>query len=88
MDADGTIEIILSPDEHPQPWIRLEPDAVCAITRDYLIEPDTGRRMEWRIECLDGDDEPLLTDDGSGGQVPCRPHLDRGPGEDHAAAPR
>ena len=24
-----------------QPWIKLEPDAVCAITRDYLIEPDT-----------------------------------------------
>ena len=54
MDADGTAEIILSPNEHPQPWIKLEPDAVCAITRDYLIEPDTSRRMEWHIECLDG----------------------------------
>jgi hypothetical protein len=64
MVDDGTVEIILSPNEHPQPWIKLEPDAVCAITRDYLTEPDTGRRMEWQIECLDGDDEPLLTDDG------------------------
>ena len=64
MDAEGTVEIILSPDEHPQPSIKLEPDAVCAITRDYLVEPDTSRRMEWQIECLDGDDEPLLTDEG------------------------
>jgi hypothetical protein len=61
---NGDIEIVLSPDEHPQPWIKLDPDAVCAITRDYLIEPDTSRRMEWSIECLDGADEPLLSDDG------------------------
>jgi hypothetical protein len=64
MDADGTVEIILSPNEHPQPSIKLEPDAVCAITRDYLVEPDTSRRMEWKIECLDGDNDPLLTDEG------------------------
>jgi hypothetical protein len=61
---DGDMEITLSPHEHPQPWIKLEPDAVCAITRDYLIEPDTSRRMEWQIECLDGGNEPLLSDDG------------------------
>ncbi len=61
---DGDVEIILSPNEHPQPWIKLEPDAVCAITRDYLVEPDTSRRMEWKIECLDGSHEPLLTDEG------------------------
>ncbi|MGZ6980010.1 MAG: DUF1214 domain-containing protein, partial [Acidimicrobiia bacterium] len=61
-DPDDIVEIMLSPREHPQPWIKLDPDAVCAITRDYLIEPTVGRRMEWRIECLDGGDEPLLTD--------------------------
>jgi hypothetical protein len=64
MDDEGEVEIILSPDEHPQPAIKLDPDAVCAITRDYLIEPGTSRRMEWKIECLDGDHEPLLTDEG------------------------
>jgi hypothetical protein len=68
MDADGTIEITLSPDEHPQPWIKLDHDAVCAITRDYLVEPDTSRRMEWQIECLDGDSDPLLTDEGLAGK--------------------
>ncbi len=34
----------------PRVWLQLEPDAVAAITRDYLAEPDTGRRMEWRIQ--------------------------------------
>jgi hypothetical protein len=61
---DGTVEFILSPEEHTAtPWIRLEPDAVCAITRDYLDDPARGRRMEWHIECLDPDpDGWRLTD--------------------------
>lgn len=50
---DGAFEMILSPREHPGNWIRLEPDAVCAITRDYLNDPGRGRRVEWSIECLD-----------------------------------
>lgn len=54
---DGRFELTLSPHERPSDhagaWLRLEPDAVCAITRDYLIDPTTGRRVEWHIECLD-----------------------------------
>jgi hypothetical protein len=50
---DGTFEITLSPDEQPGAWIRLEPDAVCALTRDYLADPATGRRAEWSIEAVD-----------------------------------
>jgi hypothetical protein len=50
---DGAFELIISPDPHPAPWLRLEPDAVCAITRDYLVDPDNGRRAEWHIEALD-----------------------------------
>ena len=52
---DGSFEIVLSP-EPPGPthrgaaWITLEPDAVCAITRDYLVDPTNGRRVQWRIE--------------------------------------
>ena len=46
----------------PDADLRLEPDAVAAITRDYLLDPTLGRRMEWSIECLDGADEPVLTD--------------------------
>ncbi|HEY5156078.1 MAG TPA: DUF1214 domain-containing protein [Acidimicrobiales bacterium] len=62
---DGFVEFILSPEEHTAtPWVKLEPDAVCAITRDYLDEPTTGRRMEWHIECLDPDPEGWrLTDE-------------------------
>ena len=50
--ADGRFEITLSPHPHPGAWIRLEPDAVAAITRDYVIDAD-ARRVEWVIECLD-----------------------------------
>lgn len=50
---DGTFEIVLSPDEHEGVWIKLEPDAVAAITRDYLVDPVDGRRAEWHIEADD-----------------------------------
>lgn len=53
---DGSFEMILSATPHDGAWIELQPDAVCAITRDYLEDPSTGRRMTWAIECLDGDD--------------------------------
>jgi len=54
--ADGHIEIVLSPADPGDgtPWVRLEPDSVCAITRDYLQEPTTQRRAQWSVECLDG----------------------------------
>ena len=51
--GDGTFEIVLSPEPHDGVWLKLEPDAVCAITRDYLADPTTGRRMEWGIEAVD-----------------------------------
>jgi hypothetical protein len=52
---DGAFELVLSPDDpgSESTWIKLEPDAVCAITRDYLIDPVRGRRMSWHIESLD-----------------------------------
>src|SRR5712691_7038164 len=36
---DGTFELVLSPEPHDGTWLKLEPDAVCAITRDYLDDP-------------------------------------------------
>ena len=56
---DGTIRIVLSPDEPDEPGvahIRLEPDAVAAITRDYLEDPVHGRRAVWHIEADDPPD--------------------------------
>jgi Protein of unknown function (DUF1214) len=54
--ADGSIHTVISPSEPTEPgvaWIRLEPDAVAAITRDYLDDPMTGRRAAWHIEADD-----------------------------------
>jgi hypothetical protein len=53
---DGTMQIVLSrsePADSDVAWIRLEPDAVAAITRDYLNDPVTGRRATWHIEADD-----------------------------------
>jgi hypothetical protein len=50
---DGTFSMVLSAQPHRGPWLKLEPDAVCAITRDYLVDPIAGRRAEWRIESSD-----------------------------------
>lgn len=50
---DGSFEIVLSPEPHAGPWIMLADDAVCAITRDYLVDPVKGRRVEWTITADD-----------------------------------
>lgn len=50
---DGTFELWLSPEPHDGVWIPLADDAVCAITRDYLADPTSGRRVEWHIEAVD-----------------------------------
>lgn len=42
-DEDGGFEFILE----------TAPDAVCAITRDYVVDPTRDRRTEFRIEALD-----------------------------------
>ncbi len=70
-DRAEEFELWLSPDDpgtdergRARTWLRLEPDAVCAITRDYLAEPEVGRRMEWRIELV-GDAGPWAPTDES-----------------------
>jgi hypothetical protein len=50
---DGTFSIVLSAEPHDGAWIELAPDAVCAITRDYLADPVRGRRAQWHIESVD-----------------------------------
>ncbi len=57
---DGSIRIVASPQRPSEPnvaWIKLEPDAVAALTRDYLEDPDTGQRAKWHIEA---DDPPNI----------------------------
>lgn len=43
-DADGNFSFMLS---------GLDPDAVVALTRDYLDNPETDRRTTWTIEAID-----------------------------------
>lgn len=74
VDDDGGFEIWLSPND-PAPedpgaaaaadatWVRLEPDAVCAVTRDYLPEPTRMRRMTWQIERIDPPEGWSMTDE-------------------------
>jgi len=65
---DGRIHIVLSPAQPDGPlgpgtaWIRLEPDAVAAITRDYLDDPVRGRRAQWHIEADDPPETSRETD--------------------------
>ena len=52
----GTFRVVLSPDppsEAGVSWIKLEPDSVVAITRDYLEDPVGGVRARWHIEAED-----------------------------------
>ncbi|MGE2735845.1 DUF1214 domain-containing protein [Mycolicibacterium vaccae] len=52
-DADGNFEFFLSPDPQPGAWLKLDPDAVVALTRDYVVDPGTDRRPHWSIEAVD-----------------------------------
>ncbi|OBJ33966.1 DUF1214 domain-containing protein [Mycolicibacter heraklionensis] len=52
-DADGNFEFIISAQEQQGNWLKLEPDAVFILTRDYLTDPGTDRRVQWKIEALD-----------------------------------
>jgi hypothetical protein len=62
---DGSIHIVLSPDkpaDRDVSWIRLEPDAVAMVTRDYLDDPSRGARATWSIESRDPPDTYRQTD--------------------------
>lgn len=60
-DPDGNFELTLSPDPQPGTWLKLDPDAVIALTRDYLDNPGTDRRAVWSIEAVDR--QPRRRDD-------------------------
>jgi len=57
-ESDGAIVISVSPTEQPKNWIKLDPDAVALVTRDYLVDPVHGRQAQWTIECLDAPTAP------------------------------
>ncbi|MBI3689367.1 MAG: DUF1214 domain-containing protein [Mycolicibacterium aromaticivorans] len=59
---DGRFEAILSPDPHAGNWMKLDADAVCLVTRDYLIDPFGGTQATWHIEAAEPALPPRLTD--------------------------
>jgi hypothetical protein len=65
---DGTFSFVIGPQrpaDHDGVFIELSPDAGCAFTRDYQVDPLTGRRVTWSIEALDPPDPLRRTDAGT-----------------------
>ena len=60
--SDGTFELWLSPEQQDGPTILLSPDAVAALTRDYLDDPEQGRRATWSIHAVEPVEKQPLTD--------------------------
>jgi hypothetical protein len=66
--SDGTFELILSPDERPGNWIRLDPDARIVLVRSYFLEPtsirnDPSGHVELAIEPVaDAGPAPVMDD--------------------------
>ncbi|AEF35412.1 conserved hypothetical protein [Mycolicibacter sinensis] len=52
-DTHGDFEFVISATEQQGNWLKLEPDAVFILTRDYCTQPGTDRRAQWKIEALD-----------------------------------
>jgi hypothetical protein len=70
VQPDGTFEIVLSPDEHPGNWIRLDPDARMVIVRNYYlrersVQTDADVAVRLGIEPLDDPGPPPPLDDAT-----------------------
>jgi hypothetical protein len=62
INEDNSFEVVLSPNEHPGNWMKLEPDAECVVTRDYMVDPVNGKKASWQIEAMDPAPPPRLND--------------------------
>jgi len=61
--GDGSFEVVLSAEPRPGNWMKLEPDAVALVTRDYLIDPKQGRQCRWEISTDDPPRAPAVASD-------------------------
>lgn len=67
-DADGRFELVIGPrrpEGYDGVFVELAPDAAVGLTRDYQVDPLTGRRVTWEIEPLDEPDSVRHTDAGT-----------------------
>lgn len=70
-DADGRFELVLGPrrpEGYDGVFVELAKDAAVALTRDYQVDPVTGRRVVWEIEPLD-EPAPIAHTDASTAQA-------------------
>ena len=70
VDAQGRFSFVMGPVRPPGydgDFLELKPDASVAFTRDYQVDPLTGQRVTWQIECLD-DPGPLRRTDAETAQ--------------------
>jgi hypothetical protein len=52
---DGSFEVVLSEDEQPGNWIRLEPDARSVVVRQYFLDRSSEEPASYDIVCEGGD---------------------------------
>jgi hypothetical protein len=60
--ADGSFEVVLSSEEQPGNWMKLEDDAIALVTRDYLDDPVNGVQCAWEIRTDDPAPPPRSSD--------------------------
>lgn len=66
--ADGSFEVVLAaarPTGNAGHWVRLDPDAVCVISREYFTDPRGGRPGRFEIEALAPAPAPPPLDDAT-----------------------
>ncbi len=65
---DGRFALLLAPSRPAGvagDWLRIDPDAVCVIARQYFADPRAGRPARFAIEALDPVPSPPPLDDAS-----------------------
>jgi hypothetical protein len=70
VDADGKFELILSADERPGNWVKLDPEARIVLVRSYFLEQtsaqnDPATRVRLQIEPLDDPGPAPVLDDAT-----------------------
>jgi len=65
--ADGSFALVLSADRPvgAASWVRLEPDAVCVISREYYADPTQAQPARFAIETMSPSAPPAPLDDAA-----------------------
>jgi hypothetical protein len=67
-DDEGRFSFFVGPTRpagYDGPFIETRADSAAAVTRDYQLHPDRGRRVEWEVEVLDPPETYRHTDEST-----------------------